>query len=246
MDTDFEVPYPIRVAVVGLQAFTIIALVSISLAVLVAMFWKNILLQNFVQLVAKVLPIDFILNSSRFQRTMINAKIDTEHCAICYCDIDKEVKSNCGHVFCGDCLIKVWYSKKHEKISCPLCRCDVNVIVPSFAHQQPDQDDSHEEIINSINKYNISCSNCPSTILGLILGSPSSMKIFLESLPARKGFARTVKVFLAFLYSLAMLVYLVSPSEMAHEHDNMFGLIDESASFIYLFLYVILIFIFMS
>jgi len=243
MDSELQIPFPLRVAVVGIQAFTILAIVLISIAVLIAMFWKNILVQNFIQTLIKIFPVQRILNLERFKKTHISAKIDTDHCAICYCDIDKEVKANCGHVFCGDCLIKFWHSKKQQKMSCPLCRCDVNVLIPSFALQQPDQSEEHEEMIVNINKYNISCSNCPTTILELVLGSPASMKLLIESLPARKSFIRLFKGFVAFLYGLGMLVYLVSPSEEFPEHEVNFGLFDDSASFIYVFLYIILLFI---
>jgi len=99
MESELQVPFPIRMAVVGLQAFTIAAICLISMAVLIAMFWKNILIQNFIQTLIKVLPIHRLLNLERFKKIPVSAKIDTDHCAICYCDIDKEVKSNCGHVF---------------------------------------------------------------------------------------------------------------------------------------------------
>jgi len=238
-----DIPFPLRVAVVGLQAFTILAIALVSMAVLIAMFWKNILVQNIVQTLIKIFPIHRLINLEKFKKTHVSAKIDTDHCAICYCDIDKEVKSNCGHVFCGDCLIQFWHSKKQQKMSCPLCRCDVNVLVPSFALQQPDQSAEHEEMIVNINKYNIACSNCPTTILQLILGSPDSMKIFLESLPARKSFIKGFKTFVAFLYGLGMIIYLISPSEEIPEHEVMFGWFNESSSIIYLFLYIILLFI---
>jgi len=238
-----DIPFPLRLAVVGLQTFTILAIGLVSMAVLIAMFWKNILVRSTFQTLIKVFPVHRLIKLDLFKKTHVSDKIDTDHCAICYCDIDKEVKSNCGHVFCGDCLIKFWHSKKQQKINCPLCRCDVNVLVPSFALQQPDQSAEHEEMLVHINKYNIACSNCPTTILQLVLGSPDSMKMFLESLPARKSFIRAFKLFVAFLYGLGMIIYLISPSEEVPEHHMMFGWVDESASLIYLFLYIILLFI---
>jgi len=243
MESDLQVSFPVRLAVVGLQTITIITVAMAFIAVLIAMFWRNILVQNVVQTFFTIFPIHRLINVQSFRKTHVSAKIDTDHCAICYCDIDKEVKSNCGHVFCGDCLIRFWHSKKQQKISCPLCRCDVNVLIPSFALQQPDQSEDHEEMLTNINKYNIACSNCPTTILELVLGSPTSMKMFIESLPARKSFIKAFKYFVAFLYTLGMLVYFISPEDQTSEHDVLFGWIDESASLIYLVLYIILLFI---
>jgi len=75
------------------------------------------------------------------------------------------------------------------------------------------------------------------------LGSPSSIKIFLESLPSRQGFSSVLKGVIGFLYGLAMLIYMISPQDKIEENDTMFGWIDDSASLIYLFLYIVILFI---
>jgi len=244
---DSQVPYTLKALVFGLQATTIAAIIFAFFALLLIISWKNSIVQTFIQIIAKVLPANSFISSSTLQKVSMAPKIDAEHCAICYCDIDKEVKSNCGHVFCGDCLIKFWHSKKKEKMCCPLCRSDINLLIANFnTHNVCPKDQQTKEVVENIARYNISCSSCPSTILQLVLGSPASMKIFLESLPSRQGFSKYLKGFLGFLYGLAMLMYMISPNEEKSEADgmdNMFGWIDDSSSIIYLSLYVIILFI---
>jgi len=244
---DSQVPYTLKALVFGLQATTIAAIILSFLALLLIISWKNSIVQTFIQIVAKVLPANSFISASTLQKVSVAPKIDAEHCAICYCDIEKEVKSSCGHVFCGDCLMKFWHSKKKEKMCCPLCRSEMNLLIPNFnTHDVCPKDQQTQEIVQNITRYNISCSSCPSTILQLVLGSPASMKIFLESLPSRQGFSKYLKGFLGFLYGLAMLMYMISPNEEKTEADgmdNMFGWIDDSSSIIYLSLYVIILFI---
>jgi len=239
-----EVPFALKILVAGLQTSIIIVVIALFLAFLIVIFWKNSFIQILVQAFSKILPSNLSLASKKLSKICVAPKIDAEHCSICYCDIEKEVKSNCGHVFCGDCLIKFWHSKKKEKISCPLCRCEVNIITPNFnSNSVSFQDVKAQEIIDNITRYNISCSACPTTVLQLILGSPSSIKIFLESLPSRQGFSSVLKGVIGFLYGLAMLIYMISPQDKIEENDTMFGWIDDSASLIYLFLYIVILFI---
>jgi len=244
---DTQVPYTLKALVFGLQATTIAAITLAFFALLLIISWKNSIVQIFIQTISKVLPAYLFIGNATLQKVSVAPKIDAEHCAICYCDIEKEVKSNCGHVFCGDCIIKFWHSKKKEKMCCPLCRGDMNLLIPNFNTQNVcPKDQQTQEIVQNITHYNISCSSCPSTILQLVLGSPQSMKIFLESLPSRQGFSKYLKGFLGFLYGLAMLMYMISPNEAkpaSDEMDTMFGWIDDSSSVIYLSLYVIILFV---
>jgi len=236
------VSLPLRALVLGLQAATVLALAGLSICLIITLLWNKAWVQNLVQIIANYIPIMAVINISKLQKVEVSPKIDTDHCSICYCDIDKEVVSSCGHVFCGDCLIKFWQSKKKiEKIACPLCRRDVNVIVPTFAVSGCSNSQEYKSVVESINHYNISCSSCPTTILHLILGSPSSMKLFVESLPNRKGFGSVIKGFFGFLYTLAVLIYFVSPTELVPDSEMTFGWVDDSASFVYLLLYVILL-----
>jgi len=97
-----EVPFALKVLVAGLQATIVVGIVALFIAFLIAMFWKSSFVQITVQAFSKLLPSNLFHSSKKLSKLSIAPKIDAEHCSICYCDIDKEVKSNCGHVFCGN------------------------------------------------------------------------------------------------------------------------------------------------
>ena len=51
-------------------------------------------------------------------------------CPICYEPINMGLMTQCGHSFCGDCILKVWKnSDGSATISCPLCRQKVRMIM---------------------------------------------------------------------------------------------------------------------
>lgn len=47
-------------------------------------------------------------------------------CSVCFNEFTNEVKTNCQHQFCYDCL-NTWFYK--NKKSCPICRTDINFII---------------------------------------------------------------------------------------------------------------------
>lgn len=49
-----------------------------------------------------------------------------DECSICYEVAQKQVKYNCNHVFCADCVLESF--RKIEKKSCAMCRSDITQI----------------------------------------------------------------------------------------------------------------------
>jgi len=104
-----EVPFALKILVAGLQTSIIIVVIALFLAFLIVIFWKNSFIQILVQAFSKILPSNLSLASKKLSKICVAPKIDAEHCSICYCDIEKEVKSNCGHVFCGNFFICLFF-----------------------------------------------------------------------------------------------------------------------------------------
>lgn len=58
-------------------------------------------------------------------------------CPICYEDAQLAVETNCGHVFCSNCLLEVWRrSSQLSAISCPYCRQKVTLMLPYFTQEE--------------------------------------------------------------------------------------------------------------
>ncbi|XP_069498174.1 E3 ubiquitin-protein ligase RNF170-like [Ambystoma mexicanum] len=74
-------------------------------------------------------------------------------CPICLQTAALPVETNCGHLFCGSCLMAYW---KHGSwlgaVSCPLCRQKVSGLRTLFCEHQ--QDKQSRGIVDSILDYN--------------------------------------------------------------------------------------------
>ncbi|XP_034979386.1 E3 ubiquitin-protein ligase RNF170-like [Zootoca vivipara] len=75
------------------------------------------------------------------------------NCPICLQATTCPVETNCGHLFCGSCLIEYW---KHgpwlEAISCPLCRQKVILLYNMPCENLPDK--PSKQIVYDIRDYN--------------------------------------------------------------------------------------------
>ena len=61
----------------------------------------------------------------------------TDNCSICLGAFEAPVDTNCGHTFCAACLEQYWRHGQHVPsaaltgtMSCPMCRQNVNLILP--------------------------------------------------------------------------------------------------------------------
>ncbi|KGL82774.1 E3 ubiquitin-protein ligase RNF170, partial [Tinamus guttatus] len=73
-------------------------------------------------------------------------------CPICLQTATFPVETNCGHLFCGPCLITYW---KHSlclgAITCPLCRQKV-ILLDNISSGK--QDNPTKQIVHDIRNYN--------------------------------------------------------------------------------------------
>ncbi|KAJ0039396.1 hypothetical protein NL108_015826, partial [Boleophthalmus pectinirostris] len=81
-------------------------------------------------------------------------------CPVCLQQAVLPVETNCGHLFCGSCIIAYWrYGTWLGAIHCPICRQVVTLLFPLFhEHATPQrvQDGEAEPqlILRDINDYN--------------------------------------------------------------------------------------------
>ncbi|KAM6343688.1 LOW QUALITY PROTEIN: E3 ubiquitin-protein ligase RNF170-like [Alca torda] len=74
-------------------------------------------------------------------------------CPICLQTATFPVETNCGHLFCGSCLITYWkHSPWLAAITCPLCRQKVVVLDNISCEKQEDQ--PSKQIVHDIRDYN--------------------------------------------------------------------------------------------
>ncbi|KAM6079202.1 LOW QUALITY PROTEIN: E3 ubiquitin-protein ligase RNF170-like [Theristicus caerulescens] len=74
-------------------------------------------------------------------------------CPICLQTATLPVETNCGHLFCGSCLITYWkHSPWLAAITCPLCRQKVVLLDNISCEKQ--QDEPSKQIVHDIRSYN--------------------------------------------------------------------------------------------
>ncbi|XP_064928159.1 uncharacterized protein LOC102092395 isoform X3 [Columba livia] len=74
-------------------------------------------------------------------------------CPICLQTATFPVETNCGHLFCGACLITYWkHSPWLAAITCPLCRQKVVILDNISCEKQ--QDKPSKQIVHDIRDYN--------------------------------------------------------------------------------------------
>uniref|UniRef100_A0A672KXK4 E3 ubiquitin-protein ligase RNF170-like n=2 Tax=Sinocyclocheilus grahami TaxID=75366 RepID=A0A672KXK4_SINGR len=91
-------------------------------------------------------------------------------CPVCLQQAVLPVETNCGHLFCGPCIVAYWrYGTWLGAISCPICRQTVTLLFPLFrdtGHSAQTQEDQVEPalILRDIHDYNRRFSGQPRSV----------------------------------------------------------------------------------
>lgn len=123
-------------------------------------------IDGFRHLLPSAPPITTESNSTNQNRRRQNSQIS---CPICLGISVLPTETNCGHVFCANCIIQYWRhltsSIFHSKMKCPMCRSQVTCLLPLY-DQSEEQQRSNEfnEIFIQINNYNKRFSGAPRNV----------------------------------------------------------------------------------
>ncbi|XP_026521738.1 E3 ubiquitin-protein ligase RNF170-like [Notechis scutatus] len=101
-------------------------------------------------------------------------------CPICLQTANFPVETNCGHFFCGYCLIQYW---KHgswlSAINCPLCRQKV-VFLYTCSENQPDK--KNKQTFYDIRTYNKRFSGLPQSFIDHLYDMPLLLLVILRGI----------------------------------------------------------------
>ena len=84
---------------------------------------------------------------------------NVEDCPICYGETQLGLKTNCGHVYCGECIL-AWVHLSSNGLSpmlCPYCRQKVTTLVPCFNEDERNNQEWAEietRILEEAGQYN--------------------------------------------------------------------------------------------
>lgn len=107
-------------------------------------------------------------------------------CPVCLQAPSFPVQTNCGHLFCGPCLITYWrHGSWLDAISCPLCRQKVSVLCHLFNESRSDQ--QSKAVLGEITNYNRRYSGVPRTISEHLCDAPLLLQLVARGLGTMGG-----------------------------------------------------------
>lgn len=75
-------------------------------------------------------------------------------CPICFGDFTVSCRTNCGHWFCGNCILQLWmYRGALRACKCPICTCSISKLTPEaslFSREEKEVVD----LLKGIERYN--------------------------------------------------------------------------------------------
>ncbi|XVF67622.1 hypothetical protein PTKIN_Ptkin10aG0136100 [Pterospermum kingtungense] len=81
---------------------------------------------------------------------------DDDCCPICFGSFTVPCRSNCGHWYCGSCILQFWnYSSTSKPCKCPMCTCKIVNLMPEAALEHQPQDQEVTEVLKSVQRYNL-------------------------------------------------------------------------------------------
>ncbi|XP_040218176.1 E3 ubiquitin-protein ligase RNF170 [Rana temporaria] len=157
-------------------------------------------------------------------------------CPVCLQQATFPVETNCGHLFCGPCIIAYWrYGSWLGAISCPICRQTVTLLFPMF--QVAEQQDV-QEIFQEVNSYNRRFSGQPRSLMERIMDLPTLLRHAFREMFSVGGLFWMFRIRIV-VCLIGALFYLVSPLDIIPE--AVFGILGFMDDFFVLFLLLIYI-----
>ncbi|XP_030050339.1 E3 ubiquitin-protein ligase RNF170 isoform X3 [Microcaecilia unicolor] len=158
-------------------------------------------------------------------------------CPVCLQQATLPVETNCGHLFCGPCIIAYWrYGSWLGAISCPICRQTITLLFPLFGeeNQQPEA----VQVLQYVLDYNRRFSGQPRSIMERIMDLPTLLRHAFREMFSVGGLFWMFRIRIV-LCLIGALLYLASPLDFIPE--ALFGILGFLDDFFVIFLLLIYI-----
>ncbi|UXI17706.1 ankyrin repeat domain-containing protein 13C [Sarcoptes scabiei] len=186
------------------------------------------------------------------------------NCPVCLNSFTYPIETNCGHMFCAECILRCWQQPQWRggPIKCPVCRQQVNILLPCFnvnsvtnvervdANQSSISDSNSiannrpvsNQFIRELNRYNRRFSGEPRPWYDYLYDLPTMLRHLSNDFFSFSGlfYMFRIRVIICFL---AAIMYLISPLDMIPEAVfGIFGLFDDILVVLLLAIYVTIIY----
>jgi len=200
-----------------------------------------------VLLVRSVLYLFSISGPDMTQSTTENSgrtRSSQHDCAICLGEASLAVETNCGHVYCGDCILEVWRrSNALSAMSCPYCRQRITIMLPYFSQEEKDSaeleiSENRSKIVSEVHMYNRRYSGEPRSLLEQFRDLPMLLRHLVLYLFSGEGLHLAFQLRVAVL-AMFWLLYFVSPLDLIPEAVfGLVGLLDDLVIFLLVAMYL--------
>ena len=167
-------------------------------------------------------------------------------CVICLGESEFALETNCGHVYCGNCILEVCCHSSTVTASpspCPYCRQRITSMLPFFSDTEKNSSEPADTEIRTKIKtyayiYNRRFSVEPKSVIEQVRDLPMLVRNLVVYLFNAEDLHLAFDVRCCFL-SVVWLVYLLSPLDLLPEAVfGLIGLIDDLVIFLLITMYL--------
>lgn len=169
-------------------------------------------------------------------------------CPICLGDARFAIETNCGHLFCGQCMVTYWrHGTWLGAVRCPVCRQQVTILLQCFtlAEQNSMEDEDIRDrnaLMFDVHNYNRRFSGEPRPLIDYIRDLPTLLRHLWNEFFSVGGlmYMFRIRIILCFI---AACMYLISPLDIIPEAIfGILGLFDDMFVFLLLAIYISIIY----
>ncbi|KPP63804.1 E3 ubiquitin-protein ligase RNF170-like [Scleropages formosus] len=165
-------------------------------------------------------------------------------CPICLQQASMPVETNCGHLFCGSCIVAYWrYGSWLGAINCPICRQLVTLLFPLFyennqLNQVLEGQSEPAQILQDVHDYNRRFSGQPRSLMDRLRDVPTLLRHAFREMFSVGGLFWMFRVRIL-LCLVGAVTYLASPLDFIPEAlFGLLGFMDDLFVILLLFIYI--------
>ncbi|KDR13975.1 E3 ubiquitin-protein ligase RNF170-like [Zootermopsis nevadensis] len=172
-----------------------------------------------------------------------------ERCPICLHEHQMALETNCGHLYCGNCLrMYIYMNDVMSRISCPMCRQQISVLFVCFTERELQASPAStagaqiQLLYRMVEEYNRSFSGAPRSFMEMVRDCPTLIRHLWNEFFSVGGLMLMFRVRIVLCF-LAGLMYLFSPLDIIPEAVfGVLGLLDDLFVVFLLAIYISIIY----
>ncbi|KAL5265756.1 hypothetical protein ACHWQZ_G006461 [Mnemiopsis leidyi] len=161
----------------------------------------------------------------------------TDTCPICLDVMSYPVQTNCGHMFCGACVLACWDHGEWllSPMPCPMCRQTITLIFLHFTETEiGNVYQERPQLVDKIGSYNRRFSGAPRPWIDYIYDIPT----LIRRMWSDSGLDFLMR-FRIYAYFALALIYVIAPLDLLPESVfGVAGVIDDIVVIVIIALYV--------